>query len=201
MMDFIGAGTKLEPTDIATVATQLGIDEASLRAVLQVETGGRGFDVRSRPKALFERHKFYKELADRPDLQAHAAGLGLAYPKWGEKPYPKDSDGVYSEITAACEIDLDGALRSTSWGLGQIMGSNYRMVGCATVQDMVEQAKKSELNQLQHWVAFVKSAGLLPALKSRDWAAFAKGYNGPAYAQNQYDVKLAAAYDKFSSVA
>ena len=200
-MDFVGTAKRLEDGDIATIAEQIGVEEASLRAVLQVETGGKGYDAKNRPKALFERHKFWKELADTPDLQANAAGLGLAYPKWGEKPYPKDSDGVYSEISAACEIDLDGALRSTSWGLGQIMGSNYRMVGCATVQDMVEQAKQSEVMQLQQWVGFVKSANLLQALKNKDWAAFAKGYNGPGYATNKYDVKLAAAYDKFSSVA
>ena len=200
-MDFVGTAKRLEDGDIATIAEQIGVEEASLRAVLQVETGGKGYDAKNRPKALFERHKFWKELADTPDLQTNAAGLGLAYPKWGEKPYPKDSDGVYSEISAACEIDLDGALRSTSWGLGQIMGSNYRMVGCATVQDMVEQAKQSEVMQLQQWVGFVRSANLLQALKNKDWAAFAKGYNGPGYATNKYDVKLAAAYDKFSSVA
>ena len=35
-------------------------------------------------------------------------------------------------------------------------------------------------------------------LKAKDWANFARGYNGPAYAKNRYDVKLAAAYAKFS---
>ena len=34
--------------------------------------------------------------------------------------------------------------------------------------------------------------------KARDWAVFAKCYNGPAYAQNRYDVKLEAAYQKYS---
>lgn len=33
-------------------------------------------------------------------------------------------------------------------------------------------------------------------LQSKDWTAFAKCYNGPAYAQNRYDVKLEAAYRK-----
>jgi hypothetical protein len=39
---------------------------------------------------------------------------------------------------------------------------------------------------------------LLAALQSHDWAAFAKGYNGPGYAKNAYDVKLAEAYERFS---
>ena len=199
-MDFVGAAKRLEDGDIAIIAEQIGVEEASLRAVLQVETGGKGYDAKNRPKALFERHKFWKELADTPDLQANAAGLGLAYPKWGEKPYPKDSDGVYGEISAACDIDREAALMSTSWGLGQLMGFNFRLAGCASVEDMVQQAQESELNQLQQWVCFIKSAKLLDELQAKDWAGFAKGYNGPAYAKNQYDVKLAAAYDKFSSV-
>ena len=200
-MDFVGTGTKLQPGDIETVADQLGIEEAALRSVLQVETGGSGFDAKNRPKALFERHIFYRELADEPDKQALAVGNNLAYPKWGTKPYPKNSDGVYAEILAACDIDAEAALRSTSWGLGQIMGSNFRLAGCSTPEEMVEQAKQSELKQLQQWVSFVKSSKLLDALKAKDWAAFAKGYNGPSYATNKYDVKLAAAYDKFSATA
>jgi hypothetical protein len=200
-MDFIGTGTKLSSDDIKNLADELDVEEAALRAVLQVETGGKGFDVRSRPKALFERHIFYRELGPQPDLQGNAVRAGLAYPKWGEKPYPSNSDGVYSEISAACDIDLEAALRSTSWGLGQIMGSNCKMVGFGAAVDMVKDAMISEANQLKQWAAFVKSAGLLDNLRDKDWAGFAKGYNGPAYAKNQYDVKLASAYDKFSDMA
>jgi N-acetylmuramidase len=201
MTDFVGAAKKLSPSDITDLANSLNVEEAALRAVLQVETGGKGFDVTGRPKALFERHVFYKELAAKPDLQANAVGAGLAYPKWGEKPYPPNSDGVYREISAACDIDREAALRSTSWGLGQIMGSNHKMVGFDSAEDMVTDAMVSETNQLKQWAAFVKSAGLLDELQRKDWAGFAKGYNGPGYAKNAYDVKLSEAYDKFSSVA
>ena len=34
-------------------------------------------------------------------------------------------------------------------------------------------------------------------LAAHDWAGFARGYNGPGYAQNAYDTKLAAAYRKW----
>jgi hypothetical protein len=37
------------------------------------------------------------------------------------------------------------------------------------------------------------------ALQDRDWAAFAKAYNGKGYAKNKYDEKLAAAYKKFAA--
>ncbi|NBT89135.1 MAG: DUF3380 domain-containing protein, partial [Flavobacteriaceae bacterium] len=38
-------------------------------------------------------------------------------------------------------------------------------------------------------------------LKAKDWAGFAKGYNGPAYAKNAYDTKLAGAYANFNSLS
>lgn len=38
------------------------------------------------------------------------------------------------------------------------------------------------------------------ALMNRDWAAFARAYNGPAYAKNRYDQKLAAAYARATSI-
>ena len=197
-MNFIGKATPMQVGDIDATAEFLDIEPAALRAVLSVETGGSGFDKSKRPKALFERHYFYKMLKDKPDALQQAVDAGLAYPKWGEKPYPKGSDAVYAEIVAACDIDLEAALRSVSWGLGQIMGNNYKLAGCSSAQELVEQAMESEVNQLKHMASFIKSANLLDELQRRDWAGFAKGYNGPSYAQNKYDTKLEEAYNKFA---
>ena len=200
-MNFVGAAVKLSDDDISSVAADLGVEEAALRAVLAVETGGSGFDHGNRPKALFERHYFYKFLSALPEKQSQAVDQGLAYPKWGEKPYPKGSDAVYAEITAACAIDEDAALRSVSWGLGQIMGNNFLAAGCDSVREMVEAACNSEKDQLTQMASFIRSNGLLQKLKDKDWVGFAKGYNGPGYAQNHYDVKLANNYGRFAIVA
>ena len=198
-MDFVGAAVQMQAEEITAIASELGVEPAALRAVLTVETGGSGFDAYGRPKALFERHYFYRFLANQPDKQSLAVSNGLAYPKWGEKPYPKGFDAVYAEIEAACEIDLDCALRSVSWGLGQIMGNNHKMVGFDSAEDMVKDAMASEANQLKQMAAFINHAGLLDELKNKDWAGFAKGYNGPAYATNQYDAKLATAYNRYKT--
>jgi peptidoglycan hydrolase-like protein with peptidoglycan-binding domain len=48
---------------------------------------------------------------------------------------------------------------------------------------------------------FLRSTKLDAALRSHDWAALARGYNGPNYAINQYDAKLGAAYRKYSNGA
>ncbi|MCR5643911.1 MAG: N-acetylmuramidase family protein, partial [Prevotella sp.] len=42
------------------------------------------------------------------------------------------------------------------------------------------------------------AAGVQTALQKKDWKAFARLYNGPAYAQNRYDEKLSTAYSSFN---
>ena len=55
---------------------------------------------------------------------------------------------------------------------------------------------------LQAFVQFVNSdAAMAGALRKRDWAAFAKAYNGAGYKKNGYDTKLEAAYDRFARQA
>lgn len=197
-MNFVGAAIKATPADIDRIAVDLKVEPAAFRAVLEVEAAGSGFDKANRPKALFERHLFFRNLRDAPGLQANAVAEGLAYPRWGEKPYPKGSDAVYDEIQRACAIDEDATLLSTSWGLGQILGSNFKMAVCRDVHVMVEEAKASEAAQLRHMANFIRTSGLQDELMTKNWAGFARGYNGPGYARNAYDAKLAKAYIKFS---
>jgi peptidoglycan hydrolase-like protein with peptidoglycan-binding domain len=46
---------------------------------------------------------------------------------------------------------------------------------------------------------FLTSTGLAASLQIHNWAAFARGYNGPNYAINRYDIKLNAEYQKYSA--
>ena len=39
---------------------------------------------------------------------------------------------------------------------------------------------------------------MLAALQKKDWKAFARLYNGPAYAQNRYDEEPSKAYSSFN---
>jgi hypothetical protein len=84
---------------------------------------------------------------------------------------------------------------ATSYGLMQIMGFNYRLAGFKSVDEMIESFKKSDANQLKGGLNFIKSAGLLDELRLKDWAKFAKGYNGAGYEANKYDTKLKEAYE------
>ena len=57
---------------------------------------------------------------------------------------------------------------------------------------------RSEASQLDAMIRFIRVNGLLDDLKRKDWASFARAYNGSGYAKNQYDKKLAAAYRKYA---
>ena len=199
-MMFIGNAIKMTLEDMGQLSEEFGIELPALRAVITVESAGSGFDSYGRPKALFERHYFYKYVKANYDqtLLDEAVAKKLAYPKWGQLPYPKGSSAVYAEIEAAYEIAPREAFMSTSWGLGQIMGGNYALAGCKSVEEMVDLAMDSEEAQLKQMLNFIKNTNLLNKLKAQDWAGFARGYNGPAYATNQYDTKLEAAYNRYT---
>lgn len=192
---FKGAAKRLDDIDLPRIGARIGVGEDEVHAVIDVEAAGSGFDRNGRVKCLFEPHVFYRLLPQ--DKRQIAVDAGLAYRKWGEKPYPRDS---YPRIIEAMEIDKDAALRSTSWGMGQIMGFNAELAGYRTAELMVQAFSDDEENQLNAMMTFIISNGLDDELRNHDWKGFARGYNGPGYAKNRYDVKLAAAYAKWAKI-
>jgi uncharacterized protein with von Willebrand factor type A (vWA) domain len=60
--------------------------------------------------------------------------------------------------------------------------------------------KESEGKQLLAFCCFVKSAGLDGFLRAKNWARFARGYNGADYEKNHYDSKLSVAYKQHSAL-
>lgn len=192
-MNFQGAGKPLSPSDIVTIAGYLGCHIAAARAVLAIESAGKGFGPDRRPIILNEPHIFWRELGPAA-ARTQAGQLGLAYAKWGAKPYPKTQAARYSWLDKAMAINAEAALKSCSWGLGQLMGFNHKLCGFASVQDFVEAMKLSEGAQLFAMARFIVSSKLQGHLRKRDWAAFARGYNGAGYAKHGYHTKLAKAY-------
>ena len=107
---------------------------------------------------------------------------------------------------AACALPLiaitavsEPALRAASWGLGQTMGFNAELAGFDSAEAMVIAMLDGEDAQVLAMAKFLRSQNLHKALLRRDWAAFARGYNGPGYAQNRYDIKLEQAYARLAS--
>lgn len=196
LTNFKGKAKRLDAWDYGRIGRILNLSEDHVRAVVEVEAAGSGFDAQGRPKILFEPHIFYRELGEQK--RAVAFNQGLAYPKWGASPYPKDS---YPRLFAAVKIDRPAALRSTSWGLGQIMGFNHKAAGFVNVEAMVDAMLDDEEKHLEAMIRFIGSEGLDDELRRGEWAAFARVYNGPKYAAHCYHTKLAAAFAKWSKVA
>lgn len=194
--NFIGAAKRLDDIDLPRIAEQIGCGEDELHAFMDVEAAGSGFDRHGRPKMLFEPHVFYR-LLGKGTKRDRAVREGLAYPKWGTKPYPADS---YPALQRAILIDEDKALQAASWGLAQILGENYAAAGFASVESMVEAFMEDEEDHLQAAVTFIVSKGIDDDLREHRWADFARIYNGPGYKKNKYDEKLAKAFKKWAGI-
>jgi hypothetical protein len=183
--------------DIRRAAADLGIEPCAMQAVCAVESAGNGFLPSGRAKILFEGHIFWRELKKRgldPEEYAQTHPTVL-YPKWTKAHY-LSGEKEHDRLREAVSIHEEAALASASWGAFQIMGFNHAACGYATVRDFVQAQEQSAMVQLEAFCGFIHSNNLVRHLKNRDWAAFAKSYNGPGYEQNRYDQKLAEAYER-----
>jgi len=197
-MSFVGTGKRLDSIDIPRIGRIISVGEDEIHAVLEVESRGRGFDSQNRLIMLYEPHIFHRLLsAHNPTKVSEAVYRELAYRRWGDKPYPRDS---YTKLFEAMKIDENLALQSCSWGLAQIMGFNFSMCGFGSVREMVEKFKLDEEHQLEAMIRFIVSAGLDDELRRHDWSGFARGYNGTGFAKNQYHTKLAVSFVKWSKI-
>ncbi|HEX7887658.1 MAG TPA: N-acetylmuramidase family protein [Phenylobacterium sp.] len=189
---FVGPATPLAPADLAAAAAQLQVSLARVRAVDEVESRGRGFHPESRrPIILFEPHVFSRRTQHRFD----ASHPEVSYPTWNTRPYPPSQAQRYAQLFAAMALDETEALKSASWGRFQIMGLNHAAAGFPTVQAFVAAMVKGEGEQMGAFARFVlANPGLLAALRTGDWAGFARLYNGPNFAAHGYDQKLKVAY-------
>lgn len=183
----------LTEIDYKNAASILGVEAAAVKAVTKVESRGSGFLPIGAPVILFERHWMYKLL--KAKLGKEPALSDVVDPKAGGY---KGGTAEHTRLEHAVAIDRECALQSASWGLFQIMGFHWKALGYTSVQAFVNAQYKSEASQLDTFVRFLKiNPGMLAALKTKDWAKFAKLYNGPAYKTNNYDTKLAEAYASF----
>ena len=191
-LQFQGPAWALSADGLAAVTDTLGVQPPEIWAVLSVETFGCGYLPDRRPQILYERHVFHRlthgRFDDEGDISAATPG-----------GYGARGAHQYLRLAAAIEKDRDAALQSASWGIGQIMGANHVLAGFQSVEEMVTAMSESEDRQLAAMSSFLHGAGLRASLLAHDWAAFARGYNGPNYAANRYDVRLKQAFRKYSA--
>ncbi|MBD0416492.1 N-acetylmuramidase domain-containing protein [Oryzicola mucosus] len=185
---------------VAAIAARLNVDPAALLAVAEVESAGRAFaiiDGRREPLIRFEGHYFDRRLSGEDREKARAQGLSS--PKVGGVANPRTQPTRWRLLNAASLIDAKAAFESVSWGLGQVMGAHWSWLGFGSVTEMVNLCRRDVAGQIEVMARFIDKAGLAGALRAKQWATFARGYNGPGYKANAYDTKMASAYKRHAS--
>lgn len=181
----------LNAVDFAAAAQTLNCEAAAIQAVAEVEVSTRGAwqSTDGRPTILFERH-YFRNLTNRAYDRTHPDISG---------PPTLSGYGSYSsqypKLYRAAMLNESAALKSASWEAFQIMGNNHVAAGHAFVGSFVTAMLENERRHLDAFVAFIQfNPMLLNAIRQKNWANFARAYNGPNYARNNYDIRMAQAY-------
>lgn len=207
-MDIRNALEELEANQNITLSLPV------VKAVITVESSGRGHLSDGRAKILFEGHVFWRHLqGEGINPEDHVKGNeDILFPTWTRQFY-KGGIREYDRLDRAKEISPKAAVYSTSWGLFQILGenleNNIKRRNYADIDDFVAKQHESEYYHLLDFLEFIrtKQSRRKPLISyiseetggNYDWEAFAYGYNGSAYAVNKYDEKMKAAYENFKA--
>lgn len=186
--------TVLTEQDFQKAAGELDCSVAVIKAVCEVEAPRGGFLPSGEPTILFERHQFSKRTSRKFDIShPHISNRQPGGYKGGQ--------AEHGRLAEAVALDRDAALESASWGKFQIMGFNYAPAGFGSLQAFINAMFQSEGRQLDAFVSFIQHEGMAIFLREHRWADFARAYNGPNYAINKYDVKMAAAHKRLAEAA
>lgn len=192
---------KITEDQIAQAAAKIGVEKNVLKAIMTVECKASGFnDDDGTPVILFERHIFWQQLiaAGKKDIAVKACKENPDICN----PLTSISYGKFSAQAGrqalAVKYDRQAALESASYGLGQVLGKWWSDLGYKSIQEFINAAYKDEASQLDIMCRFLVKNGVVPYMKSKNWAMVARKYNGKNYARFQYDIKLEKAYNALS---
>jgi hypothetical protein len=190
----------LTQADIERAAAALGCTAAAILAITEVECPGSGFLPDGRVVILFERHVFWQRL-QLAGIDPATTGLPADVLSQQRGGYLGGA-AEYTRLARAAAADQLQANESCSWGRFQIMGYHAQELGYADAIAMAAAFAIDEGEHLRAFVRFIKlSEALQQGLIEHDWPRFARHYNGPAYAANAYDARLAAAYARHAGAA
>ncbi len=189
---------RLTQADFTQAATALNVPLAAMQAVAEVESRGHSFLDDGRAVILFERHIFYKQLKQ---YRLDVTQLVQDYPQLVNVS-PGGYQGrqaEYERLKIAQQIHEAAAYKATSWGAFQVMGLHWQALGYTSIHDFVERMQRSEQDQLEAFIRYLKQwPALIHALQTQQWAQFAQGYNGTDYRRHAYDIRLARAWTKYA---
>ena len=182
----------LTDEDFELAAETLDVELNVIKAVAIIESGGSGFNPDGSLKTLFEGHHFTKYTNGIYDREYP----NISYKKWDRTKYGKSYKQEQDRLNLAVSLDEENAYKSASFGMFQILGSNHELCNFDNATDFYYNQCISEVEQLNAFCMFILNTNLDVYLKKKDFKSFARHYNGPAYAHNQYDIKIKNMYDK-----
>jgi hypothetical protein len=175
---------------ILDCAAQCGLDPAAALAIMFTEAGCVGaYDDATGLSVI--------RVEARPPILAQ-----IRFPSGNKQFSAKYGQGQAAEWKALadwCQVDGERAIYYTSFGLAQIMGFNFKLVGLARPLDVLKAAQKSAAEQVEMFFRFVKANQMLGSIKSRDWLSVARKYNGPGQA-GFYAGHLSANFERAKKV-
>lgn len=159
-----------------------GFDMKVLKAIIKAESRGAAFSTPGKPILRFEPYLFkreYKRVTKKDftgDVPFHPGMANATYAEGRKRTGGQTSE--WEVFGRAAAINRDAAIRSSSWGMPQIMGFNYKLLGYKTPVEMVEAFSRSEEAQKVGMINFLINSGLTQAVKNREWEKIGRGYNG-----------------------
>ncbi|EON77111.1 Putative phage-encoded peptidoglycan binding protein [Lunatimonas lonarensis] len=185
-----------------------------VKAVIAVESSGRGHLADGRAKILFEGHVFWRNLERLGESpQNYVKGNeDILFQKWTRAHY-KGGSREYDRLERAISIHPQAAVYAASWGMFQILGENLdgyiKGRKYKDTEDFVKHQHESEYFHLLDFLEFIRSKTsrgnkLIDYISEGrsgdyDWEAFAFGYNGSGYAVSQYHTRMKVAYEKLKA--
>ncbi|WP_321943286.1 N-acetylmuramidase family protein [Paraburkholderia tropica] len=196
------------------IATELNVEIAAVKAIVQQESGGKPFLENGLPPILYERGHFFDLSVKKIKIES-GSKKGAGKKKNIANPYPRNPDlclkgsgnygaeGLhqYEKLVRAAALDFDIAIQACSWGGFQILGEYYSECGCSTAFEFANKFMSGTEGQVQIFIAFMKNIkpGAVQGLRQHNWGKVAESYNGiywqstnPDYAEN-----LKIFYEKF----
>lgn len=191
---------KLTLKDYEEVATRLGIEVATIRAVVDIEAGtaNKGFWAPGKPLINYDM-SVIKQFA--PKLGVNLSKYRNSHPEiWGasRQKYKTYQATEWARFEALRAVNNDLAIYGCFWGMFQIGGFNWKLCKTKDADEFFMLMCRSERDQLELFANFMLSTKLVRFLKTKNWASFAYRYNGPNYASRGYHTRLAKAYAKYS---
>lgn len=161
-----------------SVANDIGIPKEIFAAFVSVESNGRTTAIR------FEPHLFnntYKGAADE----------AMPFTNGGNGFSLIASETNKAAFERAFAINAAAAIKSTSWGAFQVLGSHLLKINSNPAQAVAlfyRDPENTSILMVKSW--FQSRPDAIEAANNRDFDALARRYNGSNYAANAYHINL-----------